>query len=138
MLLSREYLMLSQSANSLYLYYVLCSRDYRSIITHCQYSDPNYGSCWFRVKVYPLGSAREVMVRAVKQVAWELCWHSDLYYEAMRCAVLGRLSGCAAYLNPMFSFYTTSFHPEYRLGIPKTESSQKKMVLLFGTSQIEA
>ena len=138
MLLSREYLMLSQSVNSLHLYYVLSSRDYRSIITRCQYSDPNYGSCWFRVKVYPMGSAKEVMVRAVKQVAGEVCRHSDLYYEAIRRAAFGKFSGCAVYLNPMFRFYTTSFHPEYRLCLPKTESTQKKMVLLFGTSQIEA
>ena len=138
MLLSREYLTLSQSANLIHLYHVLSSRDYRSIITHCQYSDPNYGSCWFRVKVYPMGSAKEVMQRAVKQVAWDLCCHSDLYYEAMRRAAFGKFSGCAAYLNPMFRFYTYSFHPEYRLGVPKAESARKKMVLLFGTSQIEA
>ena len=138
MLLSREFLALAQSANSLALYYVLCSRDYRSIVTHCQYSDPNYGSCWFRVKTYPLGSAREVMLQAVKQVAWELSCHSDLYYEAMRRAAYGKFSGYTAYLNPMFRFYTFSFHPEYRLHLPKTESAKKKMILLFGTSQIEA
>ena len=125
--------------NSYLLYSLLVSRDYRSIISNCQYSDPNYGSCWFKVKVYPLGSAEEVMVRAIKYTAWELCWHADMYRYAMKKAALKYKTCCGEpSLNTMFRNFTFAFKPDHMFNTRDSMPAEKKMMLLFGTSQIEA
>ena len=82
-LTSDVFLFFASSPNTYQLYRLLSSVNIQSILTCCQYSDPNYGSCWFKAKVYPLNTAEEVLVRALKYIAWELAWHADVYYEAL-------------------------------------------------------
>ena len=138
MLLSNEFLTLSSTVNSYLLYAILISRDYRSIISHCQYSDPNYGSCWFKVKVYPLGSAEEVMLRAIKYTAWYLCCHADKYRYAMKQAAMKCVKGRNHHLNCMYRDFTFAFKPDHMFNTHEVMSAERKMMLLFGTSQIEA
>ena len=74
MLVSPEFLRFAHTQNTYQLYRLLCSRDYHSIITRCQYADPNYGTCWFKAKIFPVGTAEDVMVRAMKYTAREIAW----------------------------------------------------------------
>ena len=83
LLTSEVFLTFSTTANTYLLYYLLISLPCSSILARGQYSDPNYGSCWFKVKIFPLSSAEEVLTRALKHVAWELVIHANLYREAL-------------------------------------------------------
>ena len=137
MLLSNEFLTLAHSQNTYLLYYTLISRSYLPIISQCQYADPNYGVCWFKVKMFPLSKAEEVILRAVKYTAWELSWHADMYYEAMRKAAFKIPPQNKSSLNAMFGQFSYAFRPELVGTIQNALSSEKKMMMLFGTSQIE-
>ena len=138
MLLSNEFLILAQSQNTFLLYYILVSRSYLPITRQCQYADPNYGVCWFKVKMFPLSNAEEVILRAVKYVAWDLSWHADMYYEAMRKAAFKLPTQSKYPLNAMFGQFSYAFRPELVGTLQNTLSSERKMMLLFGTSQIDA
>jgi hypothetical protein len=83
MITSDELIMFGRSNNPCFLSAMLTARDYHSIINKCVYSDPNYGSCWFRAKLFPLGSAEEVIFRAIKYTAHEIAIVSNVYYDAM-------------------------------------------------------
>ena len=176
MLVSPEFLRFAHTQNTYQLSRLLCSRDYHSIITRCQYADPNYGTCWFKAKIFPVGTAEDVMVRAMKYTAREIAWHSDLYYDAMlKSATSARhadskrafkkergsylseeevdnllrtfLRGSSAQLgsggrssleNPSFHLYTYAFQPDQMYCSHDSLSTEKKMIQLFGSSQIEA
>ena len=120
MITSEELLLFGRSNNPCFLSYLMSARDYHAIINKCVYSDPNYGSCWFRAKLFPLGSAEEVAFRAIKFTAHEVAIVSNVYYDAMvafakRCRT-GRVKGVEEMVaenrvgirNSHFSF---SFHP---------------------------
>ena len=97
MITSEELLLFGRSNNPCFLSYLMSARDYHAIINKCVYSDPNYGSCWFRAKLFPLGSAEEVAFRAIKFTAHEVAIVSNVYYDAMvafakRCRT-GRVKG---------------------------------------------
>lgn len=83
MITSEELLHFGRSNNPCFLSYLLSARDYRAIITKCVYADPNYGACWFRAKLFPLGSAEEVIIRTIKFTAHEVAITSNVYYDAM-------------------------------------------------------
>ena len=179
MLLSPEFLLFAHSANTYQLYRLLCSRSYRAIYTRCQHANPNYGTCWFKAKIFPLGTAEDVIVRATKFTAKEVSWHSDLYYEAMlkaarrsasvlrqeeglhtqNAARTGReeeneerfmerfllspssldgSAGGSSREHPSFHLYTYAFQPDQMYCTHDSLSTEKKMILLFGSSQIEA
>lgn len=138
MLLSYEFLLLAQSQNTYFLYQTLSSRSYRSITSQCQYADPNYGACWFKVKTFPLSSAEEVILRGVKYVAWNISWHADMYYQAMKRAAIEGDAMNMSPLNAMYCHYSYAFPPDLVGTTQNTMSAEKKTLLLFGTSQIEA
>ena len=177
MLLSPEFLLFAHSANTYQLFRLLCARSYRAIYTRCQHANPNYGTCWFKAKIFPLGTAEDVIVRATKFTAKEVSWHSDLYYEAMlraarksaatlqqkeeatRTARTGTVeeneerfmerfllgpsspddsAGRSSTENPAFHLYTYAFQPDQMYCTHDSLSTEKKMMLLFGSSQIEA
>ena len=179
-LLSPEILLFAHSANTYQFYELLCSRSYRAIYTRCQHANPNYGTCWFKAKIFPLGSAEDVIVRATKFTAKEVSWHSDLYYEAMlkaarRSAMVQQYdnialrtenaaktgtveeneehfmdqflwspsspddnAGRSAIEHPSFHLYTYAFQPDQMYCTHGSLSTEKKMMLLFGSSQIDA
>ena len=83
MITSRELLLFGRSNNPCFLSAIMSARDYTAIVNKCIYSDPNYGSCWFRAKLFPLGSAQEVAFRAIKFTAHEVAITSNVYYDAM-------------------------------------------------------
>ena len=83
MITSEELLRFGRSNNPCFLSALMTARDYSAIINKCVYSDPNYGSCWFRAKLFPLGSAEEVAFRAIKFTAHEIAIVSNVYYDAM-------------------------------------------------------
>ena len=83
MITSEELLRFGRSNNPCFLSYLLSARDYRSIITKCVFADPNYGACWFRAKIFPLGSAEEVIIRTIKFTAHEIAIASNVYYNAV-------------------------------------------------------
>ena len=83
MITSDELLMFGRSNNPCFLSALMSARDYSAIINKCIYADPNYGSCWFRAKFFPLGSAQEVTFRAIKYTAHEVSVISNVYYDAM-------------------------------------------------------
>lgn len=144
LLTSDVFLYFSTTANTYLLYQLLTSISFSSILARCQYSDPNYGSCWFKVKIYPLSSAEEVLVRALKYVAWELAWHADLYRDALLREAKKRrvkypfVNNADIWIHPSFRYYTFAFRPDQMVCSTESVSSVKKMMLLFGTSQIEA
>lgn len=180
MLLSPEFLLFAHSANTYQLYRLLCSRSYRAIYTRCQHANPNYGTCWFKAKIFPLGTAEDVIVRATKFAAKEVSWHSDLYYEAMLKAARrssavqqhdnmalqtenaartdsveeneeqfmdrfllnpsspDAIAGRSATEHPSFHLYTYAFRPDQMYCTHGSLSTEKKMILLFGSSQIDA
>lgn len=149
-LLTSDIFLTFSTSNTYLLYQLLISRPCPAIMSRCQYSDPNYGACWFKVKIYPLSSAEEVLLRAMKYVAWDLVWHADIYRSALlREAKRKRMErlheGCGReYCNnefkvhPSFRYYTFAFRPDQMVCCYEPVSSVKKMMLLFGTSQIEA
>ena len=79
MITSRELLLFGRSNNPCFLSAIMSARDYTAIVNKCIYSDPNYGSCWFRAKLFPLGSAQEVAFRAIKFTAHEVAITSNVY-----------------------------------------------------------
>ena len=83
MITSNELLLFGRSNNPCFLSAIMSARDYSAIVNKCVYSDPNYGSCWFRAKLFPLGSAQEVVFRAIKFTAHEVAIRSNVYYDAM-------------------------------------------------------
>ena len=151
MITSEELIRFGRSNNPCFLSYLMAARNYQSIINKCVYSDPNYGSCWFRAKLFPLGSAEEVAFRAIKFTAHEVAIVSDVYYNALityakRCAMkesediqtdhiksnFGEKMGIR---NTSFSF---SFQPYQMVATHEPVTIGKKLKILFGTSQIEA
>ena len=175
------FLQFASSSHVYLVYQLLTSIPIQSILAHCQYSDPNYGSCWFKAKTYPLNTAAEVLIRAWKYIAWELAWHADLYYAALLREAkmkqkqnrqteqtLRRRGGGVSFssqpkqwmepewnhsrvnvdvlsskqsiesVHPSFRYYTFAYKPDQMICCRENVSSVKKMMLLFGTSQIEA
>ena len=151
MITSEELIHFGRSNNPCFLSYLMSARNYQAIINKCVYSDPNYGSCWFRAKLFPLGSAEEVVYRAIKFTAHEVAIVSNVYYDAMvayakRCVnrqeqrvtmwELPRIEGdIMGIRNASFSF---SFQPYQMVTTPAPVTIGKKLKILFGTSQIEA
>ena len=146
MITSEELLTLGKCSNCSFLYEVLASRCYRSIINKCSYCDPNYGTCWFQMKLFPLGSAEEVIVHAIKKVAFEVSLSSDIYYNALRTCAYSqcrkrRLNNNRQHTskvgvrNLSFSCALQPYNLSHNsLDLP----IGKKLKILFGTSQIEA
>ena len=146
MITSEELLLFGKSNNPCFLSAIMTSRDYRSIINKCVYSDPNYGSCWFRAKLFPLGSAEEVTFRAIKFTAHEVAIASNVYYDAM-VAYARRIQGkrqtgldipCENKNGIRNSVFSYSFPPYQMITTPQPLTVGKKLKILFGTSQIEA
>ena len=151
MITSEELIRFGRSNNPCFLSYLMTARDYQPIINKCVYSDPNYGSCWFRAKLFPLGSAEEVAFRAIKFTAHEIAIVSDVYYDALvayakRCAGMGGERGEMG--NAMSNFgekmgirntsFSFSFQPYQMVATHVPVTIGKKLKILFGTSQIEA
>ena len=146
MITSKELLLFGRSNNPCFLSYLMSARDYHSIINKCVYSDPNYGSCWFRAKLFPLGSAEEVTFRAIKFTAHEVAIVSNVYYDAMAafahryqkqqcCENVHKPQNRTGIRNSNFSF---SFRPYQMISYPQMLPVEKKLKILFGTSQIES
>lgn len=146
MITSEELLYFGKSNNPCFLSAIMTSRNYRSIINKCVYSDPNYGSCWFRAKLFPLGSAEEVTFRAIKFTAHEVAIASNVYYDAMvayarrlkKSRFTGKMPSCESKLGIRNSVFSYSFPPYQMITTQKPLTVAKKLKILFGTSQIEA
>lgn len=145
MILSDELLAFGQSNNPCFLSALLMARDYQPILTRCVYVDPNYGSCWFRAKFFPLGSAQEVALRAVKYTAQRVAIAANVYYDALlglakNAGKAGKaregegMEGTAA-RGAQFSY---AFPPYQMVVSRETMPVGKKLKILFGTSQFEA
>lgn len=78
------------------------------------------------------------MVKAIKCTAWDLCCHAEKYYYAMKQAAMRCKKGHNLSLNCMFRNFTFAFKPDHMFNTHEDLSAEKKMMLLFGTSQIEA
>ena len=135
MITSRELLLFGRSNNPCFLSAIMNARDYTAIVNKCIYSDPNYGSCWFRAKLFPLGSAQEVAFRAIKFTAHEVAITSNVYYDAMLQFALKKDRDKVGIQNSCFSY---SFEPYQMIINRKKLTVEKKLKILFGTSQIEA
>ena len=112
MITSDELLMFGRSNNPCFLSALMASRNYSAIINKCVYSDPNYGSCWFRAKLFPLGSAEEVVFRAIKFTAHEVAIVSNVYYDAM-LAYARRLKAKRGKAKNRLSAESVPFIPSY-------------------------
>ena len=145
MILSDELLAFGQSNNPCFLSALLMARDYQPILTRCVYVDPNYGACWFRAKFFPLGSAQEVALRAVKYTAQRVAIAANVYYDALlglarnagKARKVGREKGMErnAAQGAQFSY---AFPPYQMVVSRETMPVGKKLKILFGTSQFEA
>ena len=135
MITSNELLLFGRSNNPCFLSAIMGARDYSAIVNKCVYSDPNYGSCWFRAKLFPLGSAQEVAFRAIKFTAHEVAIRSNVYYDAMLHFALKKKDEKVGIHNSCFSY---SFPPYQMVISRKKLTVEKKLKILFGTSQIEA
>ena len=111
MITSEELLRFGRSNNPCFLSALMTARDYSAIINKCVYSDPNYGSCWFRAKLFPLGSAEEVAFRAIKFTAHEIAIVSNVYYDAM--LALARRTKAARKPRNCLSAESDPFIPSY-------------------------
>ena len=152
MITSQELLMFGRSNNPCFLSYLMTARDYRAIINKCVYSDPNYGSCWFRAKLFPLGSAEEVAFRAIKFTAHEVAIVSNVYYDAMvsfvyrnsrkrevkKGMMLSKMVTVGNKVGVRNALFSYSFQPYQMVTTPSPINIGKKLKILFGTSQIEA
>lgn len=146
MITSEELLVFGKNNNPCFLSAIMTSRNYRPIINKCVYSDPNYGSCWFRAKLFPLGSAEEVSFRAIKFTAHEVAVASSVYYDAMvayaRRLQEGRTTvqsdSNKTKLGIRNSVFSYSFPPYQMITTQQPLTVAKKLKILFGTSQIEA
>ena len=146
MITSEELLYVGRSKNPCFLSYLLSARDYSPLIHKCIYSDPNYGSCWFRAKLFPLGSTEEVLFRAIKFTAHEIAVVSNVYYDAM-LGYAKRQCGMETQQNRKkrreivgvrsvrFSY---PFQPYQMVARQEPLTVGKKLKVLFGTSQIES
>lgn len=142
MITSDELLMFGRSNNPCFLSALMSARDYSAIINKCIYADPNYGSCWFRAKFFPLGSAQEVTFRAIKYTAHEVSVISNVYYDAMLALAKrskrrrrGENPNCIGKYSSHFSY---AFPPYQMVISHDVLPIGKKLKILFGTSQIEA
>ena len=135
MITSQELLLFGRSNNPCFLSAIMSARDYTAIVNKCIYSDPNYGSCWFRAKLFPLGSAQEVAFRAIKFTAHEVAITSNVYYDAMLHFALKKNQDKVGIQNRCFSY---SFEPYQMIINRKKLTVERKLKILFGTSQIEA
>ena len=135
MITSNELLLFGRSNNPCFLSAIMSARDYSAIVNKCVYSDPNYGSCWFRAKLFPLGSAQEVVFRAIKFTAHEVAIRSNVYYDAMLHFAMKKKDEKLGIHNSYFSY---SFPPYQMVISRKKLTVEKKLKILFGTSQIEA
>ena len=135
MITSNELLLFGRSNNPCFLSAIMSARDYSAIVNKCVYSDPNYGSCWFRAKLFPLGNAQEVAFRAIKFTAHEVAIRSNVYYDAMLHFAMKKKDEKVGIHNSCFSY---SFPPYQMVISRKKLTVEKKLKILFGTSQIEA
>ena len=151
MITSNELLLFGRSNNPCFLSAIMSARDYSAIVNKCVYSDPNYGSCWFRAKLFPLGSAQEVAFRAIKFTAHEVAIRSNVYYDAMlyfACKLQREkmrkssareervlMRDKAGIRNLAFSY---SFQPYQMITDRESLTIGRKLKIRFGTSQIEA
>ena len=135
MITSNELLLFGRSNNPCFLSAIMSARDYSAIVNKCVYSDPNYGSCWFRAKLFPLGSAQEVAFRAIKFTAHDVAIRSNVYYDAMLHFAMTKKDETVGIHNSCFSY---SFPPYQMVISRKKLTVEKKLKILFGTSQIEA
>ena len=141
MILSDELLAFGQSNNPCFLSALLMARDYQPILTRCVYVDPNYGSCWFRAKFFPLGSAQEVALRAVKYTAQRVAIAANVYYDAL--LGLAKNAGKARKVGmegntAQGALFSYAFPPYQMVVSRETMPVGKKLKILFGTSQFEA
>ena len=166
MITSEELIHFGRSNNPCFLSYLMSARNYQAIVNKCAYSDPNYGACWFRAKLFPLGSAEEVVYHAIKLTAHEIAIASNVYYDALvayakqdHCrsttfvkvvkavedngVVQRRISSSSSNIlhsipacipSSNFSF---SFQPYQMMIYSQPLPMNKKLKVLFGTSQIE-
>ncbi|KAK8827616.1 hypothetical protein WA577_007163 [Blastocystis sp. JDR] len=147
MITSRELLLFGRSNNPCFLSAIMSARDYTAIVNKCIYSDPNYGSCWFRAKLFPLGSAQEVAFRAIKFTAHEVAITSNVYYDAMLQFAYKlkreerRLDASEADMKDKegvrAAAFSYSFQPYQMMTSHKSLTTGRKLKILFGTSQIE-
>ena len=148
MITSRELLLFGRSNNPCFLSAIMSARDYTAIVNKCIYSDPNYGSCWFRAKLFPLGSAQEVAFRAIKFTAHEVAITSNVYYDAMLQFAYKlkreerRLDASEVDMKDKegvrAAAFSYSFQPYQMMTSHKSLTTGRKLKILFGTSQIEA
>ena len=125
MITSEELLRFGRSNNPCFLSALMTARDYSAIINKCVYSDPNYGSCWFRAKLFPLGSAEEVAFRAIKFTAHEIAIVSNVYYDAM--LALARRTKAARKPRNRLSAESDPFIPAYlREAVQPTASASSE------------
>lgn len=141
MILSDELLAFGQSNNPCFLSALLMARCYQPILTKCVYVDPNYGSCWFRAKFFPLGSAQEVVLRAIKYTAHKVAIAANVYYDALlglaknagKAGKGAEVEGAAQGAQFSYAF------PPYQMVVSREAMPVgKKLKILFGTSQFEA
>ena len=147
MITSRELLLFGRSNNPCFLSAIMSARDYTAIVNKCIYSDPNYGSCWFRAKLFPLGSAQEVAFRAIKFTAHEVAITSNVYYDAMLQFAYKlkreerRLDASEADMKDKEGVRAAAFsyssQPYQMMTSHKSLTTGRKLKILFGTSQIE-
>ena len=146
MITSEELLVFGKINNPCFLSAILSSRNYHAIINKCVYSDPNYGSCWFRAKLFPLGSAEEVAFRAIKYTAHEVALTSNIYYDAMdeyakrarRAQTVGEVPKLENKLGIRDTRFSYAFPPYQMITSQTPLTVAKKLKILFGTSQIES
>ena len=134
MLTSQSFTLLASSVNTWVVYQLLMSGDFHSIIRKCVYSDPNYGPCWFKVKKCPVYTAREVIGESLHAVAWELSSHNDVYMNAIRQSTNHTKRKDTA----CYRYFTHAFQPDGNIPHYGELSTMKKLVMLFGTCQIDA
>ena len=134
MLTSRGFTLLASSVNTWVVYQLLMSGDFHSIIRKCIYSNPNYGPCWFKVKTCPVFTAGEVILQSLRAVAWEVSSHNDLYLNAIRQSASRQKRKDKA----CYRYFTHAFQPDCNIAYYRELSTMKKLVMLFGTCQIDA
>lgn len=73
--------------------------DTRELELRCSNADPNYGKLWFRCRIKPSDTARNVLVRAKERIAEDLAKYAHIYLTA----VLRRTGGIAWLRKDLFS-----------------------------------
>lgn len=74
-------------------------------------------------------------MQSLQAVAWELSSHSDLYLEAIRRSAKHQKKEKE---GVFFRYFTYAFQPDSNIACYVEFSTIKKLIMLFGTCQIDA